>query len=179
MLILLIRCGILGSILWIQWRSLDYLFHNIWDDLWDHIGSGHVAKRVHVTGSNRCWFWSSGTNLSSLLPPLRLLSASPIKGRHSGFSISIRSYLLHPPNSPMSFQPLPCPLSHSLHPYGCSEILHPYLLLGLPHFLFSIIIILHPIYSLSFSVHVHTSSVLPLVFFQTVPPALSLVCTLS
>ena len=41
-----------------------------------------------------------------------LLSASPVKDRHSGFSICIWSYRLH---TPPSLQPLPCPLSP--HPF--------------------------------------------------------------
>ena len=37
-----------------------------------------------------------------------LLSAFPIRGRHSGFSFSSFSYQLYPPPS---LQPQPCPLS--------------------------------------------------------------------
>ena len=39
---------------------------------------------------------------------LLLLSASPVRGSHSGFPVSISCYLLHPHPSP---QPLSCPLS--------------------------------------------------------------------
>ena len=39
---------------------------------------------------------------------LLLLSAFPIRGRHSGFSFSSFSYQLYPPPS---LQPQPCPLS--------------------------------------------------------------------
>ena len=46
--------------------------------------------------------------LSSLFPDLLLLSAFPIRGRHSGFSFSSFSYQLYPPPS---LQPQPCPLS--------------------------------------------------------------------
>ena len=71
-----------------------------------------------------------------------LLSAFPIRGRHSRFSISSCSYLLyHPP----SLQPQPCPLSP--HP------LNSFLLFGLPCFLFpgnSILSIILPIYPSSF-----------------------------
>ena len=81
------------------------------------------------------------TNSSSQIKFIhRLLSASPVKGRHGGFQISICSYLLHPPPS---LQPLPRPLTASIN-----------LLLGLPHFLFpgssilSIVLQIYPTYFL-------------------------------
>ena len=63
--------------------------------------------------------------MNNLLP---LLSALPIRCRHSGFSISSGSYILYPPPS---LQPQPCPLHH-IHkppfwpsPFPISWQLHP------------------------------------------------------
>ena len=83
-----------------------------------------------------------------------LLSASPIRSRHSGFSISMCSYLLH---ATLSLQPLPCPLSP--HPYTSCQAFPVSSFLATPS-------------SESFSqythhlssVHVHTTSVSPLGF---------------
>ena len=71
---------------------------------------------------------------------LLLLSAFPIRGRHSGFSFSCCFYLLYPP---LSLQHQPCPLS----PHPSTSFF------GLPCFFFpgnSILSILLPIYSSSF-----------------------------
>ena len=61
-----------------------------------------------------------------------LLSASPVRGHHSGFFIFNCSYLLHPPPS---LQPFPCPLTASINPlfglppfplsFLCSILVHP------------------------------------------------------
>ena len=59
-----------------------------------------------------------------------LLSAALVRGRHSGFSVSILFYHLHPPPS---LQPLPCPLSWRLHPQHPSPIIFaPYISSVLP-----------------------------------------------
>ena len=47
-------------------------------------------------------------NMAAVSPIHLLLSAFPIRGRHSGFSFSSFSYQLYPP---LSLQPQPCPLS--------------------------------------------------------------------
>ena len=92
-------------------------------------------------------------------------SSFPTRGRLSGLSISIRSYLLHP--RPSTLQPLPCPLSP--HPHTSFYSFPVSCFLAVPS-------------SASFtqytkhlsSVHIQTPSVLPLVFsLQTAPPALS------
>ena len=134
---------------------------------------GGAVSITLVLGS-RIRFQKGSWAHSIIVEILLLLSASPVTGRQSGFSISIWSYLLH---SPPSLQLLPCPLS---------LITSINLLLGLLRFVFSgssILSILLPIFQYTHhlsSVHVHTTSVLPLVFsLQTFPPVLSLWCTHS
>ena len=60
-----------------------------------------LQQYVVFTCHPRLWY-----NVSGIL--LLLLSAFPIRGRHSGFSFSSFSYQLYPPPS---LQPQPCPLS--------------------------------------------------------------------
>ena len=81
---------------------------------------------------------------------LRLLSAFPIRGRHTGFSISSCFYLLYPPPS---LQPQPCPLSFTTSIN---------ILFGLPRLLFpdnAILSIFLPIY-------------IPIIFppYMSIPP---------
>ena len=56
----------------------------------------NVMKIGSTLDKNGSWFGAFFVCLGMIL---LLLSASPAMGRHSGFSISICSYLLHPPPS--------------------------------------------------------------------------------
>ena len=63
-----------------------------------------------IGGGGNLWRDEWCRSLQSVRVPLYLLllSAFPIRGRHSGFSFSSFSYQLYPPPS---LQPQPCPLS--------------------------------------------------------------------
>jgi len=43
-----------GCIQWLPWGSLEYIFHHLRDEFWDHPGCEHAVKRERDSGADWC-----------------------------------------------------------------------------------------------------------------------------